>query len=92
MGEEDFKEIRPVCRERFQELERDMVGVPGDEYGIRRKVGVLWEERVKRKEAEALQRVADVDKKIAWDKVFNTGLAVLQSGLLVYLISGGKVS
>ena len=85
MSDEELKEIRPTCRERFQELERDMVGVPGDEYGIRRKVGVLWDERLKRKESEGI-------KEVAWDKLLHIGLAALQSGLLVYLISGGKVS
>jgi len=85
LSDEEVKEIRPFCRERFQEFERDMLGVPGDEYGMRRKVGVLWTAHLKRKETEII-------KKVAWDKVLHIGLAALQSGLLVYVISGRKVS
>ena len=80
-----MKEVRPVCRERFQDLERDLTGVPGDEFGIRKKVGIMWTAHLKRKETEHA-------KKIAWDKVLQIGLAALQSGALVYLISGGKAS
>jgi len=85
LSDEEIKEIRPYCRERFQEFERDMMGIPGDEFGMRRKIGIMWTDYLKRKEAASI-------KKVAWDKILQTGLAVLQSGLLVYWISGGKAS
>lgn len=83
MGGENYKEIRPECREAFQEWQRDMVGVPGGDFGIRKKVGIMWTAHLKRKETEAV-------RKIAWDKILQITLALVQSGLLMFLISGGK--
>jgi len=80
-----MKDVRPVCQERFQELERDMMGVPGDEYGMRRKVGVMWTDYLKRKESGNR-------KQFAWDKILQVALALLQSGLLIFVLTGGKMS
>jgi hypothetical protein len=80
-----MKEMRPPCRERFLELERDMRGAPGDEFGLRRKVGIMWTDHLKRKEA-------DKNKKVAWGTLLQFFFAFLQSGLLILLLTGGKMS
>jgi len=85
LGEDEMKDVRPGCRDRFQELERDMMGVPGDEYGMRRKVGIMWTDYLKRKESGNR-------KQVTWDKILQVALALLQSGLLIFVLTGGKMS
>jgi len=85
LGDDEMKDIRPVCRERFQELERDIAGIPGEEYGMRRKVNIMWTAHLKRKESGNR-------KQVTWDKILQVALALLQSGLLIFVLTGGKMS
>jgi hypothetical protein len=85
LSDDELKQIRPACRDLFLELERDMRGIPEGEYGMRKKVSILWTAHLKKKESDNL-------KKVAWDKILNTALAFLQSGLLIMLLTGGKTS
>ena len=66
---------------RLTVIEHDLDG--NGEPGMREKVTTLWHHHI---EYSGVNR----RRSIAWDKVFNFALALLQSGLLIYLIKGGK--
>lgn len=75
---EKLEDINPDIEKRLTIVERDLNG--NGEFGIRKKINILWTKHLKNKEVEDRE-------KIAWDKISQLFLAFLQSGLLVYLIS-----